>query len=356
MNFDVATYIEQLLFEHNSVIIPDLGGFVSSYRSASIDNVQGLLHPPSKSLSFNKNLIISDGILINHIAQKNDLNETEAKEFVAKYVEQTNEILNRREIVVFPGVGRLYMDYEGNLQFLQDSTNFNADSFGLESVQFYPILRNKATAPNEAPVPVVQKHSTKLRQESQAVRFLQSAMPLLAGLALVAFGLTFYMFDNDNSTADYSYATTAPKKMPVVDKRVNEKPTRHQAGIMEIIDERNGVEENHLEAENTPEVEETDTKIGNEAFDTEIDTESMTLGPNQKEGVIIIGTYNYKSSVQKMVNEIYELGYDVYKAKKGNSRATRVGVQFVYEDDEELDAVLKRVKRKIDDRAWVLKR
>ena len=127
MNIDVASYLEHLLFEHESVIIPDLGGIVSSYRSASIDYVQGLLHPPSKSLSFNKNLIINDGILIGSLVQDHGISEKKARKIIEQYVEKTKKTLDRREIVVFPGVGRLYKDYEGNLQFLQDSTNFNRE-------------------------------------------------------------------------------------------------------------------------------------------------------------------------------------------------------------------------------------
>ena len=50
--------------------------------------------------------------------------------------------IERREIVVFPKVGRLYKDYEQNLQFLADNTNFNVDSFGLPDVQFYPITQS----------------------------------------------------------------------------------------------------------------------------------------------------------------------------------------------------------------------
>ncbi|MEM8909249.1 MAG: hypothetical protein AAGD05_15490, partial [Bacteroidota bacterium] len=341
--------------EHESVIIPDLGGIVSTYRPASIDNVQGLLHPPSKTLYFNSNLIINDGLLIGFLAKNNQLSDQEAKDRVAAYVEQTQATLERREIVVFPGVGRLYKDYENHLQFLQDSTNFNRNSFGLKSVQFYPILRNKETAITEAPTPQMHEPKSRARKEPALVAFLQSAMPLLAGLALVAFGLTFYMFEQEPSYVDVD----PPQKRTVAETRVNQKPTRQQASIINTIDERNELEvpkEEPKMAEPTTALSETPSEVDQESFDTEIDTESLTIGPNQKEGVIIIGTYNFKSSVQKMVNEIYELGYDVYQKKKPGSKSTRVGIQFVYEDRQELNQVLSKVRQTIDERAWVLKR
>ncbi|MEM9819973.1 MAG: hypothetical protein AAF985_02830 [Bacteroidota bacterium] len=358
MNIDVAAYFEQLLFKHESVIIPDFGGIVSSYRSASIDHVQGLLHPPSKSLSFNKNLIINDGILINHIAKDLQCPEEKVRKAIEQYVTETQATLEKREIVVFPGVGRLYKDYEGQLQFLQDSTNFNRDAYGLGSVQFYPILRNRETASNEAPIPVVDTPRPSESKESKLVHVLQSAMPLLAGLALVAFGLTFYLFETEAVHSDL------PKTMPVAEKRINEKPglepNIHEAGTMSFIDRRNQEMEQLSQAEDSKldgqvveeEVEPIQEK---ELFETEIDTESITIGPDQKEGVIIIGTYNFKKSVQKMVNRIYELGYDVYQKKKPNSQSTRVGVQFVYEEEADLQRILKTVRKELDDRAWVLK-
>ena len=360
MNIDVAAYFEQLLFEHESVIIPDFGGIVSSYRSASIDHVQGLLHPPSKSLTFNKNLTINDGLLINCIAQDLQISEKKARKAVEKYVTETQATLEKREIIVFPAVGRLYKDYEGHLQFLQDSTNFNREAYGLESVQFYPILRNRETASNEAPAPLVDAPGPSRQTESRLVAVLQSAMPLLAGLTLVAFGLTYYLFESEPRYTDL------PITMPVAEKRVNKKPTAEpnmqEASIISAIDRRNKRLETTEDSERTEVVEEKpksnpveERPIFETEIETEIDTESITLGPDQKEGVIIIGTYNYKSSIQKMVNRIYDLGYDVYKKKKPNSKSTRVGVQFVYEEAADLDRILRTVKKELDDRAWVLK-
>ena len=54
-------------------------------------------------------------------------------------------------MVNIPGVGRLYKDFESNIQFIPDSTNFNKDSFGLPTIKFYPILRDKVSAESIIP-------------------------------------------------------------------------------------------------------------------------------------------------------------------------------------------------------------
>ena len=63
----MKNYIQELLYEHNSVIIPSFGGFTAGYKPASIDHVQGVIFPPSKDLKFNRYLTINDGILVQHI-------------------------------------------------------------------------------------------------------------------------------------------------------------------------------------------------------------------------------------------------------------------------------------------------
>ena len=61
-------YIVQLLRHLDCVIIPDFGGFVAQYKTASLDGVTGY-SPPSKQILFNINLKNNDGLLANKIAR-----------------------------------------------------------------------------------------------------------------------------------------------------------------------------------------------------------------------------------------------------------------------------------------------
>ena len=62
--------ISELLYRYDCVIVPGLGGFVANYKSATIQPIQNTFSPPSKSISFNKNLNNNDGLLANFIAQQ----------------------------------------------------------------------------------------------------------------------------------------------------------------------------------------------------------------------------------------------------------------------------------------------
>ena len=63
----IEKYICDLLYEHDCVIIPSLGGFVTNYRKAGID-LKTMGFASSKDFSLME-LNNNDGLLINHIAK-----------------------------------------------------------------------------------------------------------------------------------------------------------------------------------------------------------------------------------------------------------------------------------------------
>ena len=144
MAYDVASSINDLLFENQSVIIPGFGGFVLSEHSASIDYIKSTIAPPSKIPSFNKNLTLNDGILVNYIKNQNRCTLEQANQIVKDFVVAAEQKIEAKEIIEFPKVGRLYKDYNQSLQFLPYDTNFNTNAFGLPVIEVHPFSRNGA--------------------------------------------------------------------------------------------------------------------------------------------------------------------------------------------------------------------
>ncbi|MGY8950254.1 MAG: HU domain-containing protein [Flavobacteriales bacterium] len=134
MKNTIDTYISELLFLHDCVIIPNLGGFVGNNKSAIINESSGTIYPPSKEILFNKNLTTNDGLLISHIAIKESISSNKAKELAEEYVKNINEKLKKIRTFRIEKVGLLSVGIDGNILFLQDSfTNYNLNSFGLKS-------------------------------------------------------------------------------------------------------------------------------------------------------------------------------------------------------------------------------
>ncbi len=343
MNIDLAKNISELLFQHETVIFPGFGGIVTGYKSASIDYVQGLIYPPSKELTFNEKLTINDGMLERFVRERYDLSYEEAQQAVGAYVTKIQVSLDKGELVFFPKVGRLYRNYERKLQFLQDNTNYNTDTFGLPPVQFYPILRSKDGLAKEAPVPVEQ-HQMVGTKSSNFAQMLQRVMPVLIGFAVVGIAISLFLLRPEGILNE-----NGPATLPV-SQNINKKPSSspERASIIDMVKKKGGVKKAIA-----PVVEEEVIDEDEIDYEDDLIVEEAARKAAQKECVIIVGAFSKKSGVQKTVDAIYDLGYDAYQDKKRG--LTRVGVQFAYEDNQDIERVLKRVRKKIHHKAWVYK-
>ena len=337
MQVDIGNYIAVLLYTNEVVSIPGLGSFVTSYRPAEIDPVQGELSPPSKALKFDKNLAVDDGLLIKHISDEEQISVTDAERLVHAYVEQLKVAIEKREIVSFSGLGRLYKDYEGQFQFLADGTNFNTDSYGLSNVHFFPISRSQQINNQRGTVNTAQNGYAGKEVVDTEKAGLNKGLLIAMGLAaLVACVAIYVLFiQGDSSNPNVENAQTVPTS------RVNVKPTMDssfpESGTATIDDEEDLNDDvEYADEEDEPE---------------EIDTESPTIAPEQDYFVIIIGSFGNTENVQRLVERIYNAGYEPYTEQSG--KLTKVGIQKAYTDRSEIRSTLKEVQKEFSKDAKV---
>ncbi|MFK7807543.1 MAG: hypothetical protein AB8F74_07015 [Saprospiraceae bacterium] len=343
MNLDLAPHIHKLLYQQDTVIFPDFGGLVGSYRPSSIDYVQGLIYPPSKILALNERLTTSDGVLEHFVRNQFELNGEEARAVIQGFVQKMKDDLDKGEIVLFPKVGRLYKNYERKLQFLQETTNFNKDAYGLPSLQFYPILRSAEEKQfSDAPAPVSEPKM--VGKVSRVNRFMRSAMPVLIGCAVVSIAISLYFISpvaNEDMAGEF-------QKLPVLETRLNQRPDMEQAGLGNHFSESENRHSDKVISKRE------DIIVPVEEDEDVFETEAPTYAPNAKECVIIIGAFSKKSGVRSTVEKVYNLGYDAYQDKKNN--LTRVGVQLAYDNEKEIERALAKVRKQINRKAWVLRK
>lgn len=138
----IDLYISDLLYRYDCVIVPDFGGFVGNYKSASLHTIQHKLKAPSKQISFNKNLRSNDGLLSSHIAKRKSIAYEEAMNLINSFVQQANTQLEQGDKLHIEKVGTLFLDPEKNIQFRPEEQNdFLLDSFGLSDFRVQPIKR-----------------------------------------------------------------------------------------------------------------------------------------------------------------------------------------------------------------------
>lgn len=160
--YSVEEIICQLLLRHSCVIIPSFGGFVAQSVSASIDKENGIIHPPSKHLLFNKNLINNDGLLTAEYATFNRINYTDSLSKIDFFTNNLKSELNSGRKVELPKIGTFHLDVEKNICFEQNRYfNFLLNAYGLSNVQFVPsqkvqeVVEESITPIVEVEIPIV---------------------------------------------------------------------------------------------------------------------------------------------------------------------------------------------------------
>lgn len=334
MELDIAPLIKELLYENDQITIPGFGALVLSYAPSTIDHVQGLLNPPSKLIEFDSNVVVNDGKLVHLIQKNHQLSGEQAKEVIDLFVSQLKDKLDAREMVMVPDVGRLYKDFEGNIQFIADTTNFNKDSFGLPTVNFYPVLRNKTVA--ETPPPPSPKSGKSPAVASSTAKtggkpfwegwqqYLQKNawIPIVAFSLIISLLLFFLVLPKFSGSGN-----------SLAGNRVNQSPTQ-------VVD--SDADDNYSENEDAVDFQDETEQPESDV----VDTESITVPPNQKECVVSVGVFGVKENAQRQIQKIYEAGFDAYNesiTRRGKT-LTKVGINFGYETRDEFDRMILEIK------------
>lgn len=130
----LSNYIRELLPEHDTVIIPGLGAFVSSYKSAEVDENSGEMIPPSQQVSFEPRIRNNDGLLAGKIAEDESIPLTEAYRKLEFEREEILYRLDKGETVTLEDIGELYYGPNREIKFYSSELNiFLPDTYGLEA-------------------------------------------------------------------------------------------------------------------------------------------------------------------------------------------------------------------------------
>jgi len=131
----IAKYVGNLLYDHECVVIPGLGGFITKNQSVTISEVTHSFSPPFKNVFFNVHLRANDGLLVNHVAQQEQIEYQLAKQRVDQFAFQCHNALKSGKRITFKNIGSLYLNPEKNIVFKQDTANnYDPNSFGLSSL------------------------------------------------------------------------------------------------------------------------------------------------------------------------------------------------------------------------------
>ncbi|MDA3912517.1 MAG: SPOR domain-containing protein [Bacteroidales bacterium] len=294
----ISEHIKTLLFQEDCVIIPGFGGFVGKYQEAKVDFRKSQLSPPVKIIAFNQKLQENDGLLIKHIAKLEKITYQQAETQVHDFVNRLKTALSQGKKVNLPEIGSFKMEKSVLVFSPENSINFHADAYGLESFEF-PML---STAKKQMPPP-----RKKQLEPVKSKKRRPNLVPLLIGLPLVALlAYSPIYFQNHEMT---NKQETAGLSIPI--------KIQKQTPEMETLD---------LHKKNLEINAEVETPVQNPAT-----PQAQTSQNNSGNVHIIAGSFASYNNAETAAAEYQQMGYqtEILPETQGMNRVTIKSYQNV---------------------------
>lgn len=129
----LATYISDLLYRYECVIVPDFGGFITNPISAKLNTLTHTFYAPSRQLTFNSHLQKGDGLLAHYVATCKNITYKEAVSFIALEVDFYKNKLTTEKLVL-ENLGSFSLNNENKLFFEpSNEINYLTASFGFST-------------------------------------------------------------------------------------------------------------------------------------------------------------------------------------------------------------------------------
>ena len=294
----------------------NFGGFVCSSISANLNKKTGILTPPSKSILFNSQLKDNDGLLINHIAQAENISQENAKLNLLKFVNQSLENLNKFKSCRFEEIGLFTLNSDGNIIFTQDlKRNYNLNAFG-----FQDVINNNITRDNSE---IIEESLKLIKQKNN---FTAKRLLKAAAIIIPLIGLSFLSITQEDRINNIY--TQIANVNPISFKKDN---------VTVLKDQSN--KEIKIKQEIQPEI------INNEV--SQVFKEVII--PNQK-FYIIAGAFSIEKNANKLKNRLNSWNYNSSIIK--NDKMMRVSYDS-FDSKEQALISLSKI-RKENPQAWIL--
>lgn len=385
----IVEAISELLFVRDTVVVPGLGAFVKKPVSAKVNPVANYFAMPSSEIGFDANLREDNDLVVNYIAEKNDIPDDEARRLLAMFVSDCFSTLKQGKKVPLKQIGTLYYDWADDLVFEQDKTlNYNADSFGLSDFTPEPVLRSKTKDEIKAEIEQQQKDkNTPVTVDEKAVHEHDEDdkdepfdddkrgfgwLWIVLGVLLVA-GIVYGL--------DYFKVIDVRSWLGKPSKRVIDiEPGKYQLPTY-TVDWDTMLEEYERTWKPAETVEETIAEETPAEMPTETVTETPSEAPTESPTVspvetptetpvavpteapstvvpdanirIIAGCFDQEENAVRLVNSLKSKGYQGAFYELRNKRWF---VSFGrYATDEEATAALREIRANTEYKAWILK-
>ena len=137
---ELIKHIEILLLDNDCVIVPGLGGFIAHHQPSRYEEDEGVFLPPTRTVGFNPQLTMNDGLLTQAYMQTYHTDFPDASRKIAQKVQELKEMLYSEGVVEMPGIGSLHYTLYNTYEFhSQESGVLSPTLYGLDAYSMSPL-------------------------------------------------------------------------------------------------------------------------------------------------------------------------------------------------------------------------
>lgn len=327
---ELIRHIEALLSEHDCVIVPQFGGFVAHYSAAKWIREEGIYLPPTRTIGFNAQLKINDGLLVQSYMQAYHTDFPDATRRIEKAVKEFTQQLQEEGVMELHGIGTLSYGMDNILKFQPNEDGITTPNlYGLSSFEIEE-LKTIRHSEKEKTITAEKKQTENVYEIRINRTFLRHTVA--AAVAIIAFFFmstpvenTYVETDNYAELLSLDLFNPTPQKV----KTIKASATATNANSKSTLRPK-AVREEKVD------------KTGN------ISSVSKTVSPTittTKQGKynIIIASVNNKKDAETIIKKYQKDGYANISILEGDGR-TRVSLMS-FADKKEAYKKLNEIKQ-----------
>lgn len=141
---ELVKHIEILLLDHDCVVVPQIGGFVTCNAPAKYVEEENLFLPPIRTVGFNERLKADDGLLVRSYVEAYDCSDTEARAMLGEQIRDLQQELWETGTYDLGSIGVLMLDERNNVEFSPCQAGTVCPAYyGLDALLFEPLQAEK---------------------------------------------------------------------------------------------------------------------------------------------------------------------------------------------------------------------
>lgn len=352
---ELARHLHKLLLDSDFAIIPGFGGFIAHYRPAIRDQKNNLFIPPTRTIGFNDQLNLNDGLLIQSYMAVDKISMQKAQLLITEAIDNLRSTLEENGIAELEGIGTLYCDANNKYSFKARENALDCPLlYGLKSFEMLEINQIQASY-------VHKDLFTDSKKTQQKGTFIPTKTTSFGYIGTVAVSfiaiMSFFLFSapiENTEIIDANYAKVVPTELWSHSKKINitttplhieestpeVKPVEEEISPETITISRITPSEKEVLAERSIPAEESSNSI------------QPIVKTENKPFHIIVASSIKVSHAEDLVNQLKEQGYAEAQvlSKQG---PTRVSAACFTTKEEAYQLLSKVTENSAYQNAWV---